>query len=168
MLSKELYAKLNEQLGREYIASNIYLNMSSWCYKNRLKGSGNFLLKHAMEEYGHMQKIFNFINETGGQAIIGELEATQTEYSSVEEVFKIALENEVFVSACISGLVTYAHTNKDYPTFSFLQWFINEQVEEEALFCDVCDKIEMLGGKLKEEKLFLFDREMQRFADLHQ
>ena len=168
MLSKELYAKLNEQLAREYIASNIYLNMSSWCYKNRLKGSGNFLLKHAMEEYGHMQKIFKFINDTGGQAIIGELEATQTEYASVEEVFKKALENEVFVSASISDIVTYAHANKDYPTFSFLQWFINEQVEEEALFCDVCDKIEMLGGNLKEDKLFLFDREMQRFADLHQ
>lgn len=167
MLSKEIYAKLNEQLGREYIASNIYLNMSSWCYKNRLKGSGNFLLKHAIEEYGHMQKIFNFINETGGQAIIGALEATPTEYSSVEEVFNKAFEHEKFVSSCINEIVTLAHASKDYPTFSFLQWFVNEQVEEEALFGDVCDKIEMLGGNLKEQKLFLFDKEMQHFADAH-
>ncbi|MBS9783498.1 MAG: non-heme ferritin [Pasteurella sp.] len=158
MLKQSIIDKLNEQINLEFASSNIYLQMSSWCANHGYEGAAAFLLRHADEELEHMQKLFDYVTETGGLPLLGTIEAPQTEYDSLQQIFEITLEHEKLVTSKINELVEVTFDSKDNSAFNFLQWYVSEQHEEETLFNGIVDKFHMIGDdKLG---LYLIDREL--------
>jgi ferritin len=162
MLSKSLVGKLNDQVNLEFFSSNLYLQMAAWCESQGLRGCAFFLGKHAGEEMGHMRKLFDYVNETGNLAVIGRIEAPPAEFPSLEALFTKVLEHERHVTGKINGLVETALQEKDYSTFHFLQWYIGEQHEEEALVSEILGKVKMLGADGR--GLYFVDREIASIA----
>ena len=158
MLSKNLLKKLNNQVTLEFYSSNLYLQMSSWCDHKGLKGSAKFLKNHAAEEKEHMQKIFDYIQDTGALAIIDSIEKPGHEYANLKDIFAQTYQHEKMITTQINNLVDIALSEKDYSTFNFLQWYVAEQHEEEKLFKSILDKIDIIG--LEGRGLFMIDREI--------
>lgn len=166
MLSKNLIDKLNKQINLEFYSSNIYLQMSSWCDSQGLAGCAKFLKLHADEEMMHMRKLFDYVNETGGMAVIGEIKAAGSDYKSITDMFRQIYEHECLVTREINSLVGIAFGEKDFSTFNFLQWYVAEQHEEESLFKSILDKIGIIGDEKK--GLFFIDQELAKMADAEQ
>ena len=162
MLSQTMIDKLNKQINLEFYSSNLYLQMASWCESQGLEGCTTFLRRHAREEMEHMQKLFNYVNETGAMAILGAIAAPPHEYASVREIFLGTYEHECEVTRRINDLAHTAFTEKDYSTFNFLQWYVAEQHEEEKLFKTVLDKIDMIG--LENKGLYYIDQEVAKLV----
>ena len=158
MLKKEVLDKLNQQINLEHFASNLYLSMSSWCKAQGLNGAAKFLQEHSKEELGHMYRLFDYINETGSQAIIGSIEAPDNVFKDISEVFEKTYKHEQFITTKINELVELTLNQKDYATFNFLQWYVSEQHEEEALFKGIIDKIKIIG--LEGRGLHITDNEI--------
>lgn len=163
MASKEMIKKLNEQLNKEFYSSNLYLQMSAWCDSQGLEGSANFLKTHADEEMQHMLKFFTYINELGGLAVIGKIEAPPTEFNTLGKLMEEILKHEKFVTKSIHDLTDAAWEEKDHATYNFLQWFVGEQHEEETLFNSILDKLNLVG-KDNRQGLFFIDRELGQMA----
>lgn len=162
MLSKSLVGKLNDQINLEFYSSNLYLQMAAWCESQGLRGSAFFLGKHAGEEMMHMRKLFDYVNETGNLAVLGSIEAPPAEYASLGDLFALVLEHERLVTAKINALVGSAMEEKDFATFNFLQWYVAEQHEEEALVGEIVGKVKMVGGEGR--GLYFLDREIASIA----
>lgn len=162
MLADALVKKLNAQVNLEFYSSNLYLQMSAWCEFNGLTGCARFLRQHAQEEMGHMTRLFDYVNETGALAEIGSVDSPQSEFESIVEVFQKTYEHEQHVTKKINELAHAAFTEQDYSTFNFLQWYVSEQHEEEKLFKEILDKIEIIG--LDGKGLFYIDRELEKMA----
>lgn len=162
MLSKKMLDKLNEQINLEFYSSNLYLQMASWCEAKGLDGCNTFLRHHAQEELQHMQKLFDYVNETGSMAILGVIAAPPHEYKSIQDVFLQTHKHECKVTRKINELADTAFTEKDYSSFQFLQWYVAEQHEEEKLFKGILDKIDMIGTENK--GLYFIDREIAKLA----
>lgn len=158
MLSREMTEKLNKQINLEFYSSNLYLQMAAWAENNGLTGSAQFMRIHVGEEQMHMQKLFNYVLETGGMPILGAIKAPVSEYKSIEQIFKIALEHEKVVTRGINDLVSASFEEKDFSTFNFLQWYVAEQHEEENLFNSILDKFKIIGSDGR--GLFLIDKEI--------
>ena len=159
MLTKVLVDRLNQQINLEFYSSNLYLQMSSWCEHAGLEGCAEFMHQHAQEEMGHMQRLFNYVNETGAMAVLGQIDAPPTEYESIADVFRKTYEHECLVTRRINELADAAMKETDYSTFNFLQWYVAEQHEEEKLFKSILDKIELIGADPK--NLFFIDQEVR-------
>lgn len=162
MLSESMLARLNAQINLEFYSSNLYLQMSAWASHNGLEGAAAFLKTHAAEEMQHMQKLFDYVLETGGNPILGKIDAPKSDYENLREVFEITLAHEKDITQAINDLVATAFDSKDFSTFNFLQWYVAEQHEEENLFQSVIDKMDLLGDDPK--NLFFIDQEI---AKLH-
>lgn len=162
MLSSTILSKLNDQIRLEHFASNLYLSMSSWCKAKGLDGAAFFLMKHSMEELEHMRKLFNYINETGAQAKISSIDEPESEFQDIKVLFEKTMEHEIFITGKINELVDLALQEKDYSTFDFLQWYVSEQHEEEALFKQIIDKINVIG--LDGRGLYMVDTELGKLA----
>ena len=160
MLDNSLLSDLNHQINLEYYSANLYLQMSAWCEHNGYTGAAKFLSKHAHEETQHMFKLFTYVNETGGMAKIGRIDAPPHEFKSLHEVFVKTYEHEQLITLAINALVDQALTTKDYSTFNFLQWYVAEQHEEEKLFKSILDKFEIAGST--DKYLFFIDKEIGR------
>ena len=160
MLSPTMIEKLNEQINLEFYSSNLYLQMASWCESQSLEGCNGFLRRHAREEMEHMQKLFDYVNETGAMAIIGAIQAPPHQFESVRNVFLTTYEHECTVTQKINELAHTAFTEKDYSTFNFLQWYVAEQHEEEKLFKTILDKIDMIG--MENKGLYYIDQEVAK------
>lgn len=145
MLSTEVVNLLNEQVKKEMFASNLYLNMSSWCFKNHFDGAGEFLFNHAQEEREHATRLIKYLNDTDSKAIIEAIEKPQSEFSSLLDVFEKIYTHELSITESITNLVDFTLNKKDFSTFNFLQWYVSEQHEEEALFRGILDKIKLIG-----------------------
>lgn len=145
MITRQLLQKLNDQIGLEFESANIYLQMSSWCAAHGLDGCSKFLRQHTTEEMSHMTRIFDYVNEIGEMAIIPEIPKPRHEYENVRELFAATLDHERFITRKINELVAAAFEDKDFSTFNFLQWYVAEQHEEEALFKKVLDLVDMVG-----------------------
>ena len=156
MLSKDMVKRLNVHVGLEFYSSNLYLQMSAWADLKGLEGCHAFLRAHAQEEMEHMHKLFNYINETGAMATIGDIEAPPNEFKSVSQVFQKAYEHECFITEKINELVAAALKEEDFSTFNFLQWYVAEQHEEEYLFQQILDKINIIGEEAS--GVFFIDR----------
>ena len=143
MLSKSIEAALNKQIRIEAESSQVYLAMAVWAEVKGFEGISNFMYDQSDEEREHMLKLVKFINERGGHAQISELNAPNISYSSFKEMFKKLLDHEVFVSESINELVHISLQEKDYATHNFLQWYVAEQIEEEAMARTILDKINM-------------------------
>ena len=163
-ISKETIDLLNTQLTEEHYSSNLYFNMAGWARANGLKGAAKFLYGHAAEEHGHLDKMSEFIQKVGGQPIMSAMKAPEHEFKSIDEIFNKIVEHEKYITSCIYKLVESADKNKDYATDRFLDWFINEQLEEEELFADIVDRMNILG-ELKGKNLYTFDKFLGVLAD---
>ena len=149
---------INRQIKAEAMSSQIYLAMATWAENKGINGTAEFLYNHSEEERMHMLKLVRFVNERGGKAIIPALEAPQSDFSSVREVFSLLLEHELSVTEKINEVVFVCQEEKDYTTHNFMQWFVAEQLEEEALARNILDKLSMIGDD--KGGLYLFDRDM--------
>ena len=158
MLSEKLLKKLNTQVTLEFYSSNLYLQMSAWCDHKGLSGSAKFLKAHAAEEMEHMQKIFDYIQDTGALAILESIEKPEIEYANLKDIFAQTYQHEKMITGQINELVDIALREKDYSTFNFLQWYVAEQHEEEKLFKSILDKMNIIG--LEGRGLFMIDREI--------
>jgi ferritin len=145
MLNKKMLEKLNAQLNREYSSSYIYLAMSTWCASKSFDGSAAWLRIQAQEELGHALKFVKYIEDQGHHATLRAIDEPQAEFDSLREVFEKTLEHEQFITKSIHELFAAATAEKDYPTQSFLKYFIDEQVEEEANASQIVDRLEMAG-----------------------
>jgi len=132
--------------------------MSSWCKAQGLEGSAAFLADHSAEELTHMQKLFAYVNETGAQAIVSEIDAPENTYKDLKEVFEKTYKHEQFITGKINELAELTLAEKDYASFNFLQWYVAEQHEEEALFKGILDKMAIIG--LDGKGLHMIDREI--------
>ncbi len=144
MLSKEIVKKLNEQVAKEMYAANLYLSMSSWCY-SQFDGAGQFLFEHASEESDHAKKLINYLNETDSKVTLEAVPKPESEFASLLDVFEKTYNHELSITKSINDLVEFMLEAKDYSTFNFLQWYVSEQHEEEALFRGIVDKIKLVG-----------------------
>lgn len=159
MLSKAMIEKLNEQINLEMFSSHLYLQMSSWCAYKALDGCATFLNQHADEEMLHMRRLFSYLQETGSFAILSGMDAPPSEFDSLTEMFEKIYAHEQFITGKINDLVHLAHTEPDYPTLQFLQWYVAEQHQEEFLFKSILDKIKLIGTE--GQGLFFIDREVK-------
>jgi ferritin len=160
MLSEKLLAELNDQIKYELLSANYYLAMAAWCTDEDLDGFSHFFLIQAEEERFHAMKFFNFIKDLGGRVIIQGYPDPNNSFSSITDVFQAGLEHEQFVTKRIHGLLDLAKQENHHPTISFLQWFVNEQVEEEASFTGIVNKLRKLEGNMA--GIFMLDAEMAK------
>ncbi len=133
--------------------------MNSWAECNGLNGTAMFLYEHSDEERQHMLKLVKFINERGGKAIIPQLSKPTTSFKGVKDIFTALLNHEVNVTKDINEVVDVCLKEKDYTTHNFMQWYVSEQIEEEALARNIMDKIELIGND--KGGLYLFDRDLE-------
>ncbi|GAA4441768.1 ferritin [Ravibacter arvi] len=130
-LKEQIEILLNNQVKMEAEASAKYLAMASWCERNGYRNSAAYFLRQSDEERTHMLKIFNYLLTVGGTAISPSISEVEQEYPSFRAVFELALQGEIAVTQSINRIVTASRAEEDYATEHFLQWFVNEQVEEE-------------------------------------
>ena len=159
MLTKNMEAALNQQIRVEAESSQVYLSMACWAEVKGLEGIAQFMYKHSDEERMHMLKLIKYVNERGGHAHITDLSAPETEFGTFQKMFQKLYEHEIFVSKSINELVHVSLEEKDYATHNFLQWYVAEQIEEEALARTILDKINLIGND--KGGLYLFDRDVQ-------
>lgn len=162
MLKPKVETALNNQLLIEAESSQIYLAMASWAETQGLGGTAQFLYKHSDEERIHMLKLVQYINERGGKAIIPALPKPAKEYKSLNNLFESLLNHEIMVSEKINDLVETCLKEKDYTTHNFLQWYVAEQIEEEALARTIMDKLKMIGAD--KSGLYMFDRDIETIS----
>lgn len=158
MVSNKVEAALNKQIEFEATSSQYYLAMASWADTQGLSGVAQFLYAQSDEERMHMLKLIKYVNERGGQALIPALKQQPQKFKSINFVFEEVLRHEVMVSNEINGLVEICLKEKDYTTHNFLQWYVAEQIEEEALARKILDKLKLIGDD--KGGMYLFDRDL--------
>ncbi|WP_420570837.1 ferritin [Kordia sp.] len=159
MLSKQMENALNTQIKIEAESSQVYLAMASFAETQGFEGVTSFMYEHSDEERQHMLKFVKYVNERGGHAVIPELAKPPVEYGSLKEMFEQLFQHEIKVSKSINDLVHISLQEQDYATHNFLQWYVAEQIEEEALARTILDKINLIGDD--KGGLYLFDRDVQ-------
>jgi ferritin len=158
MLSKKMQDALNGQLNAELYSAYLYASMSAYFESINLRGFANWMRVQAQEEVLHAYKFYNFVNERGGRVILDPIEGPPTEWNSPLAAFEAAYQHEQKVTGLINELVDLAVSEKDHATNNFLQWFVTEQVEEEASANEVVQKLNLVGEATG--GLFMLDREM--------
>jgi ferritin len=159
MLKQKIEDILNEQVEKEAYSSNLYLSMASWCEKSGFKGIAQWMYIQSGEERLHMLKFVAYINERGGHAIVPQLKQPPVEHGSIKEMFEAVLKHELFISDSINTIVGVSIDEKDFTTNNWIQWFVTEQIEEEASVSEILDKLNM-GG---DENMYLFDKDIVGF-----
>lgn len=162
MIDKKIEKLLNHQIELEFESSQYYLSMASWAEREGLDGISTFLYKQSEEERVHMLKLFHFINDRGGHALVPTIGAPPKEYKGIKEIFAKVLQHEQIVTKEINDLVDNCLKVKDYTTHNFLQWYVAEQIEEERLAQTLIDKLELIGND--KGGLYLFDRDLNTFS----
>lgn len=158
MLTQKLQDALNGQLNFEFYSSYIYLSMASYFESINLKGMAHWMNLQTEEERQHALKFVDHINERGGRVVLQGIEAPPTEWASPLEAFQDAYRHECQVSERIGELVNLSLHEKDHATNAFVQWFVSEQVEEEANVLEIVDKLKMVGDN--PTALFMIDQEL--------
>ncbi|MCJ8307325.1 MAG: ferritin [Nitrosopumilus sp.] len=136
---------LNDQVTLEAAASNNYLAMASWCEVIGYQGAANYFYTQSDEERTHMLKVVHYLNDVGATATISAIKAPTGSFKSLEGILKIALKNEQIVTAAIHKMVEITQKEKDHSTYAFLEWFVNEQVQEETKFETLLQKFDLIG-----------------------
>jgi ferritin len=162
MLLKNIESALNKQIRIEAESSQTYLSMACWAEVQGLEGIAQFMFKQSDEERLHMLKLIKYVNERGGHAQITDLKAPTTTYATFKGMFEELYKHEIFVSNSINELVHITFEEKDYATHNFLQWYVAEQIEEEATAKSILDKINLISDD--KGGLYLFDRDIQLMA----
>jgi len=158
MISKKIEKAFNEQLNAETYSAYLYWSMSAALEEMNLPGFANWMRVQAQEEMTHAMKFYDHIIERGGKVALTEIAAPPTAWDSVKAVFQGGLEHEQKVTALINGLMDLTAQEKDHAGNMFLQWFVTEQVEEEANAMEILGKLEIAGDTAG--GLYLLDKEM--------
>ena len=156
MLKKKVEDICNRQVEREGYSSNLYLAMATWAENSGYSGVADWLYAQAEEERLHMLKFIKYINERGGKVVVPAFKKPPSDSKGVEEMFREVLKHEEFVTASINEIAALTLAEKDFNTHNFVQWFVNEQVEEEANVMAILDKIKLLG----KNNMYQFDRDI--------
>jgi len=158
MISKKIQQALNEQVNAEFYSAYLYLSMVAYFESVNLPGFATWMRAQTQEELTHAMKIYDFVSGRGGRVMLKSIAEPPTEWKSPLAAFEAAYKHEQSVTGRIDDLVNLAIEEKDHATNSFLQWFVNEQVEEESSVSGVVEKLKMVekapGGQ------FLIDREL--------
>ena len=162
MISKSIEKALNGHLVYELEASLQYLAMASWCENKGMDGAASFFYGHAHEEHLHFIKLFQYINEVNGTAVVPKVKQPNHEFKSIEQICEIAYKKEQEVSKAIYSLVELAKSEDDHGTTEMLRFFVTEQREEETLFQKVLDKIKLIGTGA--QSLYYIDKELGNLA----
>lgn len=148
-ISDEMNNLMNKQIVEEIRSGYIYLGMAAWAEEQGLKGLAAFMKTHAeTEEYVHAQKFVHYIQEAGGKVEYGTIEKVSTDYESVEQVLEEAIGHEEHITSTIKNLMDLAQEKKEYYAYEMLNWFLQEQMEEENLFTDLYDQYKLMGKRL--------------------
>lgn len=158
VVSDNILKLLNEQIQKEFHSAYLYLGIEAYFQEKGLKGMANWFRVQAQEEVDHAMKFFNYVTEVGGLAQLGTIEKVTSTYDSPLEAMKASLKHEQFITASIYNIVDKALDERDHKTNSFLQWFVDEQVEEEANAEDNVRNLELVDDS--PNGVFLVDREM--------
>ena len=145
MIKEKVENQLNNQIKNEEHSSRIYLAMASWCESKGYNGAADFLYAQAEEEKMHMSKMIHYVNDRGGHAKMMALDKPDEDYGDIVSLFEKVLAHEEFITAEINKCYEVALDAKDYNTAQFLQWYIEEQVEEESTMNGILDKIRLAG-----------------------
>lgn len=162
MLSKKIEKALNDQIALEAYSSAVYLSMASWMENEGFEGTASFLYNQSDEERMHMMKLFHYVNTAGGLAISPSVDKPPIDFVSFSDCFNSILKQEEKVSQAIHNLINMAIKENDHTTNNFLQWYVSEQMEEEAQFRSIIDKIKILGKD--GSGLYLLDRDLANIA----
>jgi len=145
-INEEVYKVLVDQVKMEGVSSASYLAIASWCDQNGYENSADFFYAQSDEERVHMLKIFHYISDMGGAAVSPSIPEMPSEYGSLREVFESALDMEIEVSNSINKIVNLCRKNNDFATESFMQWFVNEQIEEEYVARRAVELFDLFGS----------------------
>ena len=162
MITKTVEKAINEQIKREEHSSRIYLSMASWAERNGFPGAANWLYTQTEEERIHMLKLVHYLNDRGGTAVIPALDAPEAKFKSLLDVFQQVLKHEEYISESINNLYAVCTKEKDFTTANYLQWYINEQIEEERTMHGILDKMKLAGNEAG--GLFHIDKELSTLA----
>jgi len=160
MISKTMQNALNEQVNAEFYSAYLYLAMEAYFESISLPGFANWMRCQCQEEALHAMKFYDYINERNSRVKLSQIAPPELEWSSPLDAFEAAYKHEQKVTGLINDLVDLAIREGDHATNNFLQWFVAEQVEEEAAANAVVEKIKLAGTS--EGALFQIDREMQQ------
>ena len=159
MLSKNIEKALNKQIRIEAESSQIYLSMACWAESKGFEGVAEFMFAQADEEREHMLRLLKYLIERGGNAVISDLNQPPSDFNSPKAMFEEVLKHEIFVSESINDLVSITFDEKDFATHNFLQWYVAEQIEEEATARTILDKINLIGDD--KSGFYLFDKDVR-------
>lgn len=163
MLSKTMETALNEQIREEMYSSYLYLSMSAYFEGLNLKGMARWMRIQFKEEQAHALKLFDFIHDRGGAVALRTIDQPQATWTSPAAAFAATYQHEQHITACINKLVDAAQAERDHATVGILQWFVKEQVEEEAHVEPIVRRLEVAGDN--PAVLFFTDRELGARAD---
>ena len=162
VIADSIEAEFNKHIQFEMVSSHLYLSMAAWCERHGLPGFGNWMRRQAEEEHQHALRFFDFLLMRGGTVRLGSIEAPDHEWPTPLAVFEAAQAHESEVTGRINALVDTVIKARDHAANAFLQWFVNEQVEEEASVGDVVDRLRLVGDDGR--GILLVDQELQRRA----
>ena len=159
-MDKNVTKALNEQIVKEFYSAYLYLQMAAWCEERNLKGFSNWMRVQAQEESCHALIFFNYILERGETVAMGAVDKPLQEFKSPLHIFEEVLKHEKFVTDSINNIMDTAITAKDHASKARLDWFITEQVEEEANASEILGKLKILGESCGGDGLLQLDREL--------
>ncbi len=158
MISQKITDAINEQINEELYSSYLYLSMAAWLKSQNWDGMGQWMIAQAKEEDMHAKKFFGYLLERGAKVELKAIKQPQIDWESTLEVFKDALKHEKHITARINHLYKLALEEADYPSQILLQWFITEQVEEEASVDQVIQMMERINGHMS--GMVMLDRQL--------
>ncbi|CRK85776.1 Ferritin-1 [Candidatus Providencia siddallii] len=164
MINIEITKQLNKQLNLEFYSSNLYLQMSAWCSYKAYEGAASLLKNHSKEETEHMYRLFNYLIDSGELPIVGLIATPPIDFKSILDIFTQTCNHEKLITQNVNNLINLSLTSKDYATFTFLQWYITEQHEEENLFKSILEKLNMISES--ENGLFLIDNDLKKLSTI--
>ncbi len=144
MINEQLSEALNEQMNFEFYSAHVYLALAGYCSGESLDGFANFFIVQAEEERFHAMKIYKYLNDRGIRVKLAGMDTPNNEFNSILEVFEDAFEHEKMVTGRIYHLSDLALNDREHATMQFLKWFIDEQVEEEAMFDTIINKLKRI------------------------
>jgi len=162
MLKKSLEKALNEQINAEIHSAYLYLSMSAWFQEQGLSGYANWMRIQFQEELAHGTHIFDYVCERGGKVTLTPIAAVEVDFAGIVDIFQKALAHEQKVTGLINNLMDIATKESDHATRSFLQWYVDEQVEEEANAEQILFNLNLIKGE--GQGLLMMDRELQARA----
>lgn len=159
MLKEKVQKAINDQINAEQFSAFLYLSMSAYFYNKGLPGFANWMYIQYQEELTHANKFFKYVNDRGGKVTQKAIDQVDTDFEGVIDAFEKTLEHEQKVTASINNIMDIALAESDHATVSFLKWFVDEQVEEEANVTELLDTLKLINGQ--GNGIFMLDRELR-------